>query len=96
MAREKMVTRTITETIASVMYVNISTASVDYADYRLAGTFDSNEAIMKKLKKDYETEEIKLVNIVNVDTVENLYGMPEAEFMKLAKVLPPRTQSENE
>lgn len=96
MSREKMVTRTITETIASVMYVNISTASVDYADYRLAGTFDSNEAIMKKLKKYYENEEIKLVNIVNVDTVENLYGMPEAEFMKLAKVLPPRTQSENE
>lgn len=96
MAREKMVTRTITETIASVMYVNVTTASVDYADYRLAGTFDSNEAIMKKLKKDYETEEVKLVNIVNVDTVENLYGMPEAEFMKLAKVLPPRAQSENE
>lgn len=96
MARIPMVTRTIKETVASVMHVNVSTASVDYADYRVAGTFDNNEALMKYLKKNYETEEIKLVNIVNVDTVENLYGMTEAEFMSLAKVLPPRTAGNTE
>lgn len=90
MAREKMVTRTITETNVSVMYVNVSTASVDYCDYKLAGTFDSNEAILKYLKKNFENEEIKIVNIVHVDTVDKLYGMPETEFMSLAKVLPSR------
>lgn len=96
MARIPMVTRTIKETVASVMYVNVSTASVDYAEYRVAGTFDNNEVLMKYLKKNYETEEIKLVNIVNVDTVENLYGMTEADFMSYAKILPPRTTAETQ
>ena len=96
MARERMITRTIKETNVSVMYVNVSTASVDYCDYKLAGEFDTNEAIMKYLKKNYEDENIKIVNIVNVDTVDKLYGMPEAEFMALARVLPPRATAENE
>lgn len=90
MARERMITRTITETTASVMYVNVATASVDYCDYKLAGEFTDNEAILKYLKKHYEDDNIKIVNIVNVDTVDKLYGMPEAEFIALAKVLPPR------
>lgn len=94
MARIPMVTRTIKETVASVMYVNVETAKVDYCDYRLAGTFDNNEVLMKALKKLYENDTIKLVNIVNVDTVENLYGMTEAEFMSYAKILPPRTTAE--
>lgn len=96
MARIPMVTRTIKETVASVMYVNVETAKVDYCDYRLAGTFDNNEALMKTLKKLYENDTIKLVNIINVDTVENLYGMTEAEFMEYAKVLPPRTAGNTE
>ena len=90
MAREKMITRTITETNVSVMYVNIETASVDYTDYKLAGSFENNDAIMKYLKKNYEDSNIKIVNIVRVDTVDKLYGMPEGEFMSLAKELPPR------
>lgn len=90
MARERMVTRTIKETTVSVMYVNVIDAKVDYCDYIISGDYDSNEAIMKYLKKMYENDNIKLVNIINVDTVDKLYGMPEAEFMRLAKELPAR------
>lgn len=93
MARERMVTRTITETVATVMTVSVTDAKVDYMEYKLAGEYDSNEAIMKFLKKHYESEDIKLVSVTEVQTEEKLYGMPEVEFIKLAKVLPPRANS---
>ena len=97
MAREKMITRTITETTVSVMGVNVADAKVDYADIKIAGEFTDNDAIMKHLKKHYETDNYKIVNIISVDTVDKLYGMPESEFIALAKVLPPRgTTADNE
>lgn len=95
MARQRMVTRTVNETVVSVMYVNVETAEVGYTDYKLAGTFETNEDALKYIKKNYEDSTIKYVNVISRVEQETLYGMLEAEFIALAKVLPPRTNNEN-
>ena len=95
MARLRMVTRTINETVVTAMVVSVADAKVDYSEYKLASTYTSEEAL-KYLKKHYESEEVKLVSVTNIQTEEKLYGMPESEFMALAKVLPPRTNTDTE
>ena len=96
MARRRMVTRTINFTKADVMTVNVSTAEVAIRDYRINGTYDTKEELLKVLKKAYETDRIKLVNIETIETEEVLFGMDEIKFMELAEVLPPRTVAIND
>ena len=90
MARERMVTRTINETTVSIMALDVTTANVSIQDFKLSGTYTADEAL-KACKKRYETDTLKLVHVDHITETEILYGMPEDEFMKLAKVLPPRT-----
>lgn len=90
MAREKMVTRTMTETTVEVMIVNIDTASVSTEVYRLAGSYETDKDIMKYLEKNYARDNVKFVSITNKSEIEQLYGMSESEFISLARVLPPR------
>lgn len=95
MARERMVTRTVTTTNCEVMSVNVTTAEVQVKDYTLTGEH-TKETALKQLKKLYETETEKIVTVNSVSLKETLYGMSELDFIKLAKVLPPRTKSEQE
>lgn len=95
MARERMVTRTVTTTTCEVMCVNVITAEVHVKDYTLTGE-QTKETALKQLKKLYETETEKIVTVNSVSLNETLYGMSELDFIKLAKVLPPRTKSEQE
>ena len=90
MARERMVTRTVLLTTVEVMCVNVDTASVSINEYTLSGTTYDSETAIKQLKKQYETESFKLVNIQSIIESEVLYGMTEQEFIELARVLPPR------
>lgn len=90
MARERMITRTVTEVIAEVMCVEVSTATVSMNSYRIAGKYADTSAIMEALKPVYETGNFKLVACIKFENTETLYGMPEDEFIKYAKVLPPR------
>ena len=91
MARVRMVTRTITETKVEVMVCNIETASVDTEVYTLCGEFTEDKDILKYLEKNYARENVKFVAVSGKQTTEQLYGIEETEFIKLARVLPPRT-----
>lgn len=95
MARERMVTRTVSITICEVMCVNVTTAEVQVKDYTLTGE-QTKETALKQLKKLHETETEKIVTVNSVSLNETLYGMSELDFIKLAKVLPPRTKTEQE
>ena len=95
MARERMVTRTVLLTKVEVMCVNVDTASVSINEYTLSGISFDSETAMKQLKKMYESESFKLVNIQSLVEEEVLYGMTEEEFISLARVLPPRKYNDN-
>ena len=94
MARERMVTRTVTQSTIEVMTVNVNTAEVSIIPYKLGGMYDEAEAL-KKLKKLFETDELKLVHVESIITEELLLGIPEEDFMRFATALPPRKQTEN-
>lgn len=96
MARVRMITRTVKGTKANVMCLDTLAAKAVNADYEISGVYQDNEKLLKALKAEYETETLKLVHIVSSFETEQLYGMPENEFMLHAKKLPPRgTSSED-
>jgi len=72
------------------MCLEVTTADVQVNWYELSGTYDTNEAVLKALRKVYETETFKVVAVQETKEKEVLYGMKEIDFIKLAKVLPPR------
>lgn len=97
MARKRMVTRTIEQTTAKVMTLNVVTAEVTITSYTVSGEL-TGDALLKALQNTFQTDTIKLVHIVESSVGSVLYGMEEEEFIKLAKVLPKRyvTVSESE
>lgn len=89
MARVKMITRTVEQTTAKVMCLDVRTAEVTVCEYTVGGNLSSEEALAK-LKSIYDTDTLKLVHVEETKTEELLLGMPEEDFIKYAQVLPPR------
>ena len=96
MARQRMVTRTVDVTRAEVMTLDVTKAEVFTTVYEVNGIFKDDDSVLKAVKKIYETETYKCVAVTGVETTERLYGMLESEFIKIAKVLPPRTKNETD
>ena len=90
MAKERMVTRTLTITTVEVMTVDITTATTGTDRFDIVGdhTFDTALTAVKEL---YETETTKIVTITDLVLNDYLYGVPESDFIKMAKILSPRT-----
>lgn len=97
MARKRMITRTIEQTTAKVMTLNVVTAEVTITPYTISGEL-TGDALLKALQDTYQTDTMKLVHVLESTVESVLYGMEEEEFIKLAKVLPKRyvTVSESE
>ena len=94
MAREPMVTRTITATKIVALCLNIETAEPFNKEVTISGTFKDEKSMMKAAEKLLNTETEKAVHIVSSEEIETLYGMTEQEFIQKAKVLPPRPKKE--
>lgn len=97
MARKRMVTRTIEQTTAKVMTLNVVTVEVTITPYTISGEL-TGDVLLKALQDTYQTDTMKLVHVLESTVESVLYGMEEEEFIKLAKVLPKRyvTVSESE
>lgn len=96
MARERMVTRTVCEAKVEAMVANIAEQKLETRIYSISATVkegDEVKFISKFIEKD---SNIKVVSILNRTETEVLYGMPEVDFIRLAKVLPPRTANTDE
>ena len=94
MARIKMVTRTIEATKAEVKVVTISTDEITTINSTVSGIFtDPTDATLLKLvKKQNETEDLKVLKVIAVSDASELYGMTEEDFIKSAKVLDKETR----
>ncbi len=90
MARERYVTRTVNVAVCEVMCMDVATAEVQIMECEVGGGLTEEKDLMKCIRKMYETSTFKCVAIRSVRNNEILYGMPESDFIKLAKVLPPR------
>lgn len=95
MARERMVTRTISTTTIEVLIINIETSEVGTKHFVLGQNMIKDEKTMLSNAQDMLNVETgntlwKCVAVKNVKEEETLYGMPESDFIKYAKVLPTR------
>ena len=95
MARKRMITRTVEQTTAQVMTIDVTTAGVQICTYDIGGRY-TDEELLKKLQNLFQTDTLKLVHIESQVCKEVLLGMEEEEFIRLAKVLPPRTTNKEE
>ena len=95
MARKRMVTRTVMQTTAEVMTLDITTAEVQVLPYDIGGQYNDEE-LLKKLQSLFQTDTLKLVHIESQVCKEVLLGMDEEDFIRLAKVLPPRNTNKDE
>ena len=97
MAREKMITRTIVETTAHTMCLDVKTAEVSINDYKIGGEWANESALLEKLQSIYNTDTFKLVHIESVTKEEVLLGMSIEDFIRYAKTLhlAPKQKSKN-
>lgn len=95
MTRKRMITRTIMQTTAKVMTLNVTTAEVQILTYDIGGQYTDDE-LLKKLQRLFQTDELKLVHIESQVCNELLLGMNEEDFIRYAEVLPPRSTNKNE
>ena len=90
MSRERMVTRTISGKRVTYLGLNVVTSEPFNETVEVGGYFKDTAKLEKYLKTNFDTEERKVVSIVNVEEFETLYGMTEKDFLRYAKVMPDR------
>lgn len=95
MTRKRMVTRTVEQTTAHVMTLDVTTAEVQVRPYDIGGHY-TDEELLKKLQKLFQTDTLKLVHIESQYCKEVLLGMEEEDFIRHAKVLPTHTTNKDE
>lgn len=85
MARKPMITRTIKTTKVTVLGMDIVTAEPENRTVVLARTYPSMEKLLVAAKTAVETDTYKVVHVVSSEVIEQLYGMPEQQFVELAQ-----------
>lgn len=81
----KLITRTISEKSYDVMTLNIKTAQVSINTYSMGSLeFKGKDSAIKALQQRYNTEDVRLVEIVKVTSHDALYAMTEECFLKNA------------
>ena len=86
------ITRTVVGTKATVIAVNTTTLSAEKKDLTIAGTFDSNEKLLKALKKLFDNDNEIISAVLSAEKFEELYGLDESIFMQYAVKLDPKTR----
>ena len=96
MARKSMVTRTITTTKVNALCLDITTSEPFNKEVILPRTYKDEKSLMKKLQEVVDTDDVKVVHVVDKIEVETLYGMDEQTFSEKAAILDPETRKELE
>ena len=89
MARAPMVTRTIQTTVCVVLCLNVETAEPFNKQVTLPRTYKDENSMLKMAKSVLDTDNEKVVHIVNSYVEETRYGMSEQEFIEHAQIIPP-------
>lgn len=90
-ARQPMITRTVTTTKAKVLCLNIVDEKPYVQEVILPRTYKDERSMLKRIKPLLENEHVKVVHVQSAEVEETLYGMTEQEFIETATKLPPRT-----
>lgn len=86
MAKERMVTRTVNATEVDVFCIHKDTKETFISTVVLGGKYKDDDALFKAARKQIDTPEVKAISIEDKRTVTHLYAMPEADFIRTAKI----------
>ena len=91
--KEKLITRTMHETKATVLGINLNTLQAEQKEFSVAGKFDDDKKLLQIIVGTNldAFKSFQPCIIASKEVTENLYGVTETEFLKIAKKLPPRT-----
>ncbi len=92
MARKRMVTRTILTTKVNALCMDTVSCEACNKDIVLPRTYKDKNKVLKAVKDAVDTDTFKVVDIVDVSTVETLYGMDEQKFINESVILDPTTR----
>lgn len=92
MAREAMITRAIVGAKVVAMVVDIDKAETLTQTFELGHYSDDAKKVHKAVEKLIDDENIKLVKVLDVQKTEKLLGITEADFIKYAVELDPKTR----
>lgn len=84
MARKRIVSRTIKATQVTCRVINTQTEEIDNVVYILSSVWKDGEKALKKIKKEHETEEEKIISIVDMEIIEEKRYMSEEDFIRLS------------
>ena len=91
MARMRVVSRTILGTKVTTLCVDMGTKSLVTRDLTLTGVFEDSEKLLKALRKAYEDDALKIVQVMTTEPYNQLLAMREEDFIRLAKPMDPET-----
>lgn len=94
--RKPMITRTIISTLVTALCVNPQTAETFEQEFTLTGKIVDKDKVLKRVSKQYNTDDCTIVAIRELKEVNELYGMDVAVFIREAKILDPATLKEIE
>lgn len=94
--RKPMITRTIISTLVTALCANPQTAETFEQEFTLTGKIADKDKVLKRVSKQYNTDDCTIVAIRELKEVNELYGMDEAVFIREAKILDPATRKEIE
>lgn len=86
-----MITRTFNSSKVTVMGVDTISAEVENKTVILSSVADEAKAL-KLAKKALDTDEFKVVKVVEITNIETLRGMSEEQFLELSVELDPVTR----
>lgn len=90
MARQPVITRTITTTKVEMLAVDIDSKSTVSVEVILPRTYKDDTAMLKMANKRNENQSIKFVAVTGTPIVESKrWGMTEEEFIDKGREFPP-------
>ena len=92
MAREKYITREVTFTEVSALYLNKQLLTNEEQKTILVGSFDNEVDLLKELNRVNKDNLLTPIHILEYNTSSKLYGLKEQDFINLAIELNPDTR----
>ena len=92
MAREKYITREVTFTEVSALYLNKQLLTNEEQRTILVGSFDNEVDILKELNRVNKDELLTPIHVMEYNTTSKLFGLKENDFINLAVELNPDTR----
>ena len=84
MRKEKLITRTIISTKATVLLYNVNTKETHEESFTFSGIIKKDVTIMNKVKKELEASgnfAEKIVAVLSTVDIDALYAITESEFI---------------